>query len=269
MQVTNEMEIAVNAGQSYLDLFRGVNLRRTEIVSMVWMIQTLSGSGFIGFSTVFYIQAGLNTSNSFTLSLCQYALGAIGTMSSWYTINKFGRRPLYLWGLAAMAAVLFAVGCTGFKKSSGASWAAGSLVFFYSFLYQFTVGPVCYCLVAEIPSTRLRAKSVVFARAAYNVVGIVNNILFPRMLSPLAWNWGKKAGFFWAGACVLSAAWTFFRLPEPKDRTYAELDILFEERVSARKFRTTVVDIQAHAEKTGRQFDAADLVSASAGGGAH
>jgi len=39
--------------------------------------------------------------------------------------------------------------------------------------------------------------------------------------------------------------WTFFRLPEVKGRTYEELDILFEDRVSARKFSKTHVDAYA------------------------
>ncbi|SCV74857.1 BQ2448_7886 [Microbotryum intermedium] len=97
--------------------------------------------------------------------------------------------------------------------------ASGALIVIYSFLYQFTVGPVCYCLVAEIPSTRLRAKSVVLARTSYNIVGIINNIIFPRMLSPLAWNWNAKAGFFWGASCFLCTIRCFFRLPEPKGRT--------------------------------------------------
>ncbi|KAM0754348.1 MFS alpha-glucoside transporter-like protein [Meredithblackwellia eburnea MCA 4105] len=242
---TNEIEKVMHEGVSYFDCFKGTNLRRTEIVCMVWMIQTICGSGFIGYSTTFYEQAGLSVDNAFSLSLGQYALGAVGTISSWWTMNYFGRRTLYLGGLAAMFFALIAVAGTGFKSSSQASWAAGSLVIVYAFLYQFTVGPVCYCLVAEIPSTRLRAKSVVLARSAYNVVGIINNIIFPRMLSPLSWHWGKKAGFFWAGGCLLSAVWTFFRLPEPKGRTYAELDVLFDDRVPARKFATTAVDLFA------------------------
>jgi hypothetical protein len=34
----------------------------------------------------------------------------------------------------------------------------------------------------------------------------------------------------------------FSRLPETKDRTYEELDVLFEKRISARKFASTTVD---------------------------
>lgn len=72
--------------------------------------------------------------------------------------------------------------------------------------------------------------------------GIVNNIIMPRMLLETEWNWGAFTGFFWAGACFLLLIWTYFRLPEPKDRTYAELDLLFEHKVSARKFHKTKVD---------------------------
>lgn len=57
-----------------------------------------------------------------------------------------------------MMIVLVGVGATGFGKGPNVAWASGSLLIVFSFLYQFTVGPVCYCLVAEIPSTRLRAK---------------------------------------------------------------------------------------------------------------
>ena len=42
--------------------------------------------------------------------------------------------------------------------------------------------------------------------------------------------------------CGLCGIYCYFRLPEPKGRTYGELDVLFEQRVSARKFSTTAVD---------------------------
>lgn len=54
-------------------------------------------------------------------------------------------------------------------------------------------------------------------------------------------HWRGKAGFFWGGSCFLILVWTYFRLPECKGRSYRELDILFERRVPARKFKQTVV----------------------------
>lgn len=37
--------------------------------------------------------------------------------------------------------------------------------------------------------------------------------------------------------------YTYFRVPEPSGRTFAELDLLFAREVSARKFSKTEVDV--------------------------
>lgn len=262
---TNEMERELSAGTSYLDLFKGTNLRRTEIVCIVWIIQTMCGSTFMGWSTYFYQQAGMGEGDSFKMSLGQYAIGACGTLASWALMSKFGRRSLYLNGQLIMCGMLIAIGCVSFAgtEHKSVSWAIGSMLLVYTAIYNTTVGPVCYSLVAELTSTRLRTKSVVFARNMYNIIGIVTNIITPLMLNPTAWGWGAKSGFFWAGTCATCAVWTYFRLPEPKGRTYGELDVLFEHGVSARKFSSTIVH-PMDAEKTSRMSVVQKVQSAAA-----
>lgn len=93
-----------------------------------------------------------------------------------------------------------------------------------------------------MPSTRLRPKTVVLARSVYNVFGIVNAVLTPYMLNPSAWNWKGKAGFFWGATCALCAVYCYFRLPEPSGKTYGELDILFDNKVHARRFKRVKVN---------------------------
>ena len=241
---TNELEKEIQKGTTYLDCFKGVDARRTEIVSTVWVIQAFCGSAFMTFSTYFYENAGLATANAFDLNMAQYALGAIGTLGSWFLIRWAGRRTLYVWGLVVMFILLLVIGFAGIEPANNrpASWAIGSMLLLYTFIYDLTIGPVCYSLVAELPSTRLKAKSIVLARNFYNIACIINNIIAPRMLNPTAWNWGAKSGFFWAALCFLCLTWTYFRLPEPKGRTYGEMDVLFEKRVPARKFKEIVID---------------------------
>ena len=97
-------------------------------------------------------------------------------------------------------------------------------------------------MVAEVPSTRLRNKTVVIARSVYNCTGILNNFITPLQMSPEGWNWGAKSGLFWGGVVLVFLVWTFFRLPECRGRTYGELDVLFEQKVSARRFARTAAD---------------------------
>ena len=244
MRLTNQFEIEVSSGAHYWDCFRGVDLRRTEIASMVWVTQAFCGVPFMSFSVQFMIQAGLDTANSFALSLAQNGIGLVGCLIAWYLMTHIGRRTLYLYGLAAMFVVLMIIGFLGLPdESPGTSWAVGALIIVMLFAFQLTVGPTCYALVAEIPSTRLRIKTVALARAFYNISGFVTNAIMPKIVGKNDWNWGAKGGFFWAGIDFLFLVWTFFRLPEPKGLTYSELDLLFEHRVNARGFSQDAADL--------------------------
>lgn len=109
-------------------------------------------------------------------------------------------------------------------------------------IYYLTVGPICYAIISEISAVRLRSQSVCLSRMTYYIFQITGNIIHPYMVNPTEANWKGKAGFFWSGTCALFFLWAFFRLPESRDRSYEELDILFKERVAARKFSKTIVN---------------------------
>ncbi|KAE8153283.1 general substrate transporter [Aspergillus avenaceus] len=226
IQHTNELEKSMTKGTRYKDCFKGVNLRRTEIVCGVWLVQTLCGQNLMGYFAYFCVQAGLPTVRSFDLSLVQYALGVLGTLGSCLFIL-----------LAITGSLSFAP-----DENSAAKWAIGVMLIIFTFCYDFTIGPVTYCLVSELSSTRLKAKTIVLARAGYNISNIVVNVLTNYQLNSTAWDWEARCAYFWAGTCLVCLVWSFFRMPEPKGRTYEELDVLFEKRISARKFGSTVVD---------------------------
>ena len=44
------------------------------------------------------------------------------------------------------------------------------------------------------------------------------------------------SGFFWGGLMVLYIPLMYFFVPETRGRTFAEIDELFEKKISARKF---------------------------------
>lgn len=245
MNHTNEVEKYLSTGTSYWDCFKGVDLRRTEIVCVVWMIQTLSGSPMTGYATYFFTNAGIDTVRAFDLTCGMYAMAIVGDLLSFVLIRYLGRRMLYMSGCFSMGLALLVGGIVGAQpETSGTSWALGGLVIFMTFCYDCTIGPLCYSLVSELASTRLRVKAVTLARVAYNVVGVVSNILMPKMINPTAWNLKGKTCFVWAGTALVSALWCYFRLPEPKGLTYLEIDLLFERRVSARKFRKVRVNLE-------------------------
>lgn len=164
------------------------------------------------------------------------------TIACFSVLTRFGRRTLYLTGLSTMACVLLVIGGMGFTDSQAAKWVSGALLVFLNLAYNSTLGPVCYTLIAEISSTRLRAKTIALSRVAYQLMNIICGIIVPRQLSPAEWNWGPKSGLFWAGSAILSFCYCWLRVPETRNRSYGELDLLFENRIPAWRFSKTKVD---------------------------
>ncbi|EQB44308.1 sugar porter family MFS transporter [Colletotrichum gloeosporioides Cg-14] len=241
---TNEMERQNEEGTSYIDCFKGTNRRRTMIACGTWIGQVASGVWF-GSNVIYFLQqAGFDSDNSFNFGLGVSAMAIVGTILSWFLLPHIGRRTLYVVGLGILFIILFTVGCMGIPApTAGLGWASGALLMLFVITYDMTVGPVCYCLVAEIPSTRLRIKTVALARNSYLIVSIGANFLNPPILNPSAWNLRGKGGFIWAGICFCELVWAYFYLPEPMGRSPAELEMLFEQGVSARKFSSTKVDV--------------------------
>lgn len=166
---TTALEANATKGASYLDCFRGTNLRRTEIVCMVWAIQNLSGNSFSNYSTYFLEQAGLSTRSSYSFALGQYAFNIVGVIGAWFLMSYgVGRRTLYINGLCCLCVLLLIMGFLGLVPDSHrdqASLATGSIMLVWALCYQLSVGTVCYALVAEISTRRLQIKTVVLGRA--------------------------------------------------------------------------------------------------------
>ncbi|KAH7014420.1 general substrate transporter [Microdochium trichocladiopsis] len=235
MLATTEHERAVLAQTSYAACFKGANLRRTLIVIGIYCVQVLSGNNLRSNSTYFLQQAGLPTSMSFNMTIVNNALALTGGLCTWILIPIWGRRPIYLYSLVMIPPPT--------NTNMSYSWAIGALLIASSFLYNCSMGTLTNTLCTEIPSTLLRSKSVVLARWCYSVMAIAGGSLTPYQLNKSAWNWGAKTGFFWAGGCLLGAVFAFFFVPETKGRPAAEIDVLFENNVSPRRFSETPVRI--------------------------
>ncbi|KID76626.1 Sugar transporter family protein, partial [Metarhizium brunneum ARSEF 3297] len=165
---TTALEEKITAGASYWDCFKGVDLRRTEIVCMTWAIQNLSGNSFSNYSTYFLKQAGLSDSDAYSFALGQYAINMVGVFGAWGLMTLgIGRRSLYLYGLCGLCTMLFILGFLGLVPHDhrrAGSLATGSIMIVWALFYQLTVGTVCYSLVTELSSRRLQIKTVVLGR---------------------------------------------------------------------------------------------------------
>lgn len=234
---TIQLESDIQADTGYLECFRGVNLRRTEIVVLTFIGQQLAGSNFAYSPAYFLQQAGASVAVSFNVRrlmhappttflltlIFQVGLGGTaiafaGTLCSWILLSYFGRRSVYFVGMLGCCTVLLVVGITSAAApdSTAALWVQVTFMLLWQAVYSTTVGPMCYAITSETSAIRLRPQSVVLARNSYNLVYIIAMTINPYMINPTEWNLEGKTGFVWAATAGMMATWAYFRLPETK-----------------------------------------------------
>ncbi|XWW96022.1 hypothetical protein V2A60_003992 [Cordyceps javanica] len=239
IEQTDRLEREYEDSTSYWDCFKGSNLVRTEISVMVYLIQVIGGNPLIGYANYFFEQAGLPSDKAFDMGVGNTALGFLGTVLSWPLMNYFllGRRTIYAGGLGIMTVLLFIIGFLAIPQhNTAAVWALSTLMDIWTFIYQSSVGPICFVIISEISATRLREKTIAISTAVQSAANVVTMVVMPILLNSEKANWGGKTGFLFGGISFFCFVWCFFRLPESQGRTYEELDILFQRRVPARKF---------------------------------
>ncbi|KAI0020418.1 general substrate transporter [Xylariomycetidae sp. FL0641] len=241
---TDKLELEMEAGSTYRDTIKGVNLRRTEIAAGVYTTQVLSGIYLINYGTYFFQQAGLNDDNSFYMGVGFLGVGWICTVISWFLLEHFGRRRIWNVGLGFLIVMMFIIGILDSipGRPSGVTWAESCLMLIWNGAYDLSIGPITFVILGECSATRVRSKTIAVATAVQAMVGIAMTVAIPYMINPDEANMQGKLGYFYGGLGILCLVWSYFRVPETKGRTYEELDLLFDKKVPARDFKNYQID---------------------------
>jgi hypothetical protein len=165
-------------------------------------------------------------------------MGLIGTLLAWPIMSLWGRRPILITGSAILAGILFMIGALDMIPShpQGALYIQATLLILANFIYDLSTGPMCFVILCEVPSARLRGITIAISNILVNATSVLCAVSIPFALNKDMANWGGKIGFVFAATGVLCTIWCYFCLPESKGRTFEELDTMFEREVSSRGF---------------------------------
>jgi SP family general alpha glucoside:H+ symporter-like MFS transporter len=187
----------------------------------------------------------MSSNFSFQLGLINTSLQFVANICFWFLTAWFGRRTIFLGGTGTNIIMLLVLGiCASVSQNVHTNYAQACLGVIISFVYAVAQGPVTYTIIAETSSVRLRALSTAVGRAAYYVTEIPMIYLASKMLNTTGWDLRGKCGYVWAGTALFFWTWGFFFLPELKHRSYREVDIMFNRKVPARKFKNTEIDLK-------------------------
>ncbi|KAH7385141.1 general substrate transporter [Cadophora sp. MPI-SDFR-AT-0126] len=230
-------------------LLTKTNLKRCIIATLPFTFQNVCGVPLMfGYTVYFFQLAGVK--DPFLGNLVKQLVLVVGILTSFYTVDRIGRRALLLYGGCAMCVINFAVGGLGFLKPTDSNGIA--LVFLcslWAFVYANSLAPIGWIALVESSSPRLRAKTTAIAVTIQYCTGILFSYTVPLMLSNQDAGWGQKTGLFFGGTTAVYLIPCFFLFPETKGRTYAEIDELFDRGIPAWRFATTKTAQNAAVER--------------------
>lgn len=225
-------------GDSFRDLFRGTNLRRTLLTIMPLTVQAMCGVSFVGnYSTYYYQLAGNTVRRSFQLSLGAQGLSLAGDITSWFVIDRVGRRTLLIYGLSALSALLLTCGGLSTSKDHNVISGAVALFMMYNFTYNIVIGSVAYAVIPEIPTSRLRAKSIAASLACQRSLYTAQSFILPFIFNPDKGNLGGKTMFIYGVFAAIGVVLFYFFQPETARRSFEEIDEMFINKVPAKDFK--------------------------------
>jgi len=159
---------------SWMNCFRGSlfsansNLRRTILGTSLQMMQQWTGVNFVFyFGTTFFQSLG-TISNPFLISLVTTLVNVLSTPISFWSIERFGRRPLLIWGAVGMVICQFIVAIVGVTDGDNqqAVKAMISFICIYIFFFASTWGPGAWVVIGEIFPLPIRARGVALSTAS-------------------------------------------------------------------------------------------------------
>ncbi|KAK9241721.1 general substrate transporter [Lipomyces tetrasporus] len=237
----NEYELQLtpqgNYFESWIACFRGglwnrsSNLRRTILGTSMQMMQQFTGINFIFyFGTTFFQELG-TISNPFLMSLITTLVNVCSTPISFWTIEKFGRRPLMVWGALGMLVCEFIVAIIGVTdgQNPSAVKAMISFICIYIFFFASTWGPGAWVVIGEVFPLPIRSRGVALSTASNWLWNCIIAVITPYMVGTDQGNLGAKVFFIWGSLCVTCFVYAYFLIPETKGLTLEQVDRMMEE----------------------------------------
>lgn len=183
-----------------------------------------------GINTVIYYapiiikSAGISSDSGAILATAGIGgVNVLMTVVSMWLIDRVGRRPLLLTGIAGMFVTLGVLGWVFHSASpTGAlSWLALVSMMAYVACFAISLGPIFWLLISEIYPLKVRNSAEGLAATFNWVSNLVVSLTFLSLL-----HWRGATQTFWLYGLFAVAAWIFsYRfVPETKGRTLEQIE---------------------------------------------
>ncbi|KAK3331515.1 MFS transporter [Apodospora peruviana] len=224
----------------WLEMWRGRDRRRTLLSIAIICFHCANGSSWVNIYTTYFLNAA-GVTEAFSYSVMVTCMGLTGALASAFVVRRLDRRLIVLIGVGAcgLCQLAFAITWTVAPGSVAAAKCVIAFISLFTFFYV-AYAPYAWLMGGEYPNNHLRAHTYGVATALNFLGNWLGVFTAPYFINPASLGWNAKYGYIWFGSNAILFVFTWFCIPETRDRTLEEIHEMFEANVPARKFKSYV-----------------------------
>lgn len=191
----------------------------------------------VGINAVLYyaprIFDSMNMGNPMVQTVIMGVVNIIFTLVAIFTVEKWGRKPLLIYGSIGMAVGAFGVMLSNIVEVAPIVPVVSIMV--YSASFMFSWGPICWVLISEIFPNTIRSAAVAIAVAFQWIFNFIVSSTFVPMYNMSVGSMGDKFGHMFAYGlygiiCVIAAIFVYKLVPETKGKSLEDMSKLWLNR---------------------------------------
>ncbi|KAF2167020.1 hypothetical protein M409DRAFT_66125 [Zasmidium cellare ATCC 36951] len=223
---------------SWRAIFSKEHRARTFVAVLGLQSQNFSGGYFANTYQTFYFEL-IGQSDPFQLTAISSTLQLLSNFVAVCVSDIVPRRVGLVGGGTLLIFWSVIIGGTSLASTTNHAANIALLAFMitWSMLYTATVGCYGWAVAQETSAQATRPKTISFVLVCQQLTALLVSSVFPYFINPDQLNWGGKIMFLFVGAELFIMAALYFLQPETKNRTNADIDALYANRVPARKFK--------------------------------
>jgi sugar porter (SP) family MFS transporter len=176
------------------------------------------------YAEAIFQQAGYNISNALTNILMTGLVNFLFTFVALFAVDRLGRKPLMIFGAAALCIIYVLIGFGYYRKDAGLAVPnAMFLVLVLSAIaaYAMSLAPVTWVIISEIFPNRIRGTAMSISVACLWLACFLLTYTFPIFNAELG-----PARTFWiyAGVCAIGLIFIVARVKENKGKSLEQIE---------------------------------------------
>lgn len=250
MKMSEENERLLTADVRFWDIFNKQNIRRTITAGSIYSFNQCSGIILsTTYATVFLTQIGAG--DPFTLTVVSSVCVLAGTILAPFVIDRLGRRPLALTGMSLLLIIDIIAGGLAFNSSDrNSALVIAAVSFIFNFVWAASFYSLSNVLPSEIATMKLRNYTMAYTIGCSYVTAVVTTLAVPQLVSADAGNLGAKTYLIFGGCMAGIITFVYFFVPETRNRTFAEIDEMYDAKIPMRHWRNFETSSEAKTATT-------------------